>query len=238
MGFSFNIYEKGENWILSKSETAEKILDFLEANPFGKISKMDVNNDLEMLPYNRRVVLNEFANNEIAGINIETESPLLSWGAISHDRFGKGFYLEIADEDVAQVNLDQVKAYLKNGRKIFPDFSWAIATADNRDNDFFYRQLKLLPVPECLGHLLGWYHLVSPPGFQPYFKRQDLLNAPAYDIEELEDGTICLMTYPHPLEFGTEENTARLIELTNYLYHKWMEHAPLPESLTNPGFSQ
>ncbi len=49
---------------------------------------------------------------------------------------------------------------------------------------------------------------------------EDLLQAPAYRVRQLENGLIEMLVYSHPLEYDLPENRQRIIELTRYFAAK------------------
>ncbi len=74
---------------------------------------------------------------------------------------------------------EQAIHYLMDWSQVLPHFCWGGITADDRENIFFFEELKLEPLSECFGSFLGWFHLISPRGFEPYFRANDLLHLPA-----------------------------------------------------------
>ena len=227
----FSIYaEEIENPLRnSKNYPSEDVLNFLENNPFGKLTKMGLSNQSNLTEYNRQKVLFELENRADSGIRVEAEKPISTGGAISWDDFGNRLFLEINATNLEKVGgFEKITEYLKQSRKVFPKFSWAGASADDRENDFWIDVAKTEPLPDCFGSRLGWYHVISRRGYEPYFKRKDLLNTPALKTEELDDGTICILSYAHPLDFSKPEVTEKIIEISNYLTEKWYEFDPSP----------
>jgi len=228
MSFTISVTEHETSWILADTESAGKILELFERNPFGSFTGMDLDTSLKMKPYSREQILKELAKGEIAGINVGSENPVKSWGAIKQNQLFDGFFLEIEPKDISKVNLRYLKDYLRQWRKLFPKFSWADASADDRDNDFWLDVAKTEPLPDCFGSRLGWYHVIGQRGYESFFRREDLLNTPALNVEELNDGTICILNYADPLDYSKPETTKKIIEITNYLTEKWYEFDPLP----------
>jgi hypothetical protein len=126
-----------------------------------------------------------------------------------------------------RVELERIANYVQQWRKILPAFLWAQAGADDRENEFWMDVAKtspfVWPLSDCFGSRLGWYHLMSPRGYQEYFKREDLLATPAFRVEELDDGCIAIQSYEHPLAFADESVTRDIIAITTYLNQRRLD---------------
>ena len=97
-----------------------------------------------------------------------------------------------------------------------PHFTKGGATADRRPGQFLLNQ-GIDPLPPCFGSYLGWYTLIAPRGYAPYFEPEDLRAAPAHRVEELPDDTFAITAYPDPFDFESTEAHRRIVEVTRYL---------------------
>jgi hypothetical protein len=220
---TFWIYAKELNnsWDDLPDNPAETALQMLENNPFGRFDQMESETPYEYVPLNRETVLAvisaPFVSDYIT-IGLGADVPFPLGGTITRDSTDNGISLSLGGENVEKAaSLEEITKYLQGWRFALPAFHSAIATAEDRENAFWMDIAETEPLPDCFGSRLGWYHVISPRGYQDYFRREDLLRAPALRLEELPDGAIALMSYAHPLEFATPENTAQIIKITNYL---------------------
>jgi hypothetical protein len=99
---------------------------------------------------------------------------------------------------------------------VLPLFARGKATADSRPGEYFLNQ-GLVPLPECFGSYLGWHTLISRRGYAPYFELQDLLQVPAYHVEELANAAVSITAYPNPFDFESSDTHRRIVEITRYL---------------------
>jgi hypothetical protein len=214
--------ERNNAWGREAASIGEQVLELLEDNPLAEFYQAEFDFDDVWEPYDRDKVVSFLAENGEAAVSLRGSTPFLIMGSIaldySQNAVGLGFSYEyLTDERL----LSELPAYLSRWRGVLPAFAWGGINADDRENEYFFDKLAMLPVPDCFGNTLGWYQVVSPRGYGKYYKPEDLRHAPAYRVEKFGDGSFALMTYAHPLEFATEENTRRLVELTNYLYDRW-----------------
>ena len=216
------VLELNNPWGQEASSIGAQVLGLLEDNPLAQFAQMELGYDDLWEPYNLEKAVSFLAGDAEANIGLHGSSPFNITGSVAlndaQNTVGLGFSYEYL---TASQPLSQLTDYLKRWPGILPAFAWATITADDRENEYFFDKLAMLPVPDCFGTVLGWYHVVSPRGYEKYYKPEDLRRAPAYQVEEFADGSFALMTYAHPLEFGAEENTRRLVELTKYLYDCW-----------------
>jgi hypothetical protein len=93
------------------------------------------------------------------------------------------------------------------------------------DVSSFYRQdfHSELPYPSGAFGDLGWLHLAKPLAYEPFFTRDDLLNAPAHEVLEWDDGTIQIMTYKDFLPYNRPEALEAIRRLSLYLNEKRLD---------------
>jgi hypothetical protein len=77
-----------------------------------------------------------------------------------------------------------------------------------------------LPYPTTAFGDPTWLHLVTPTSYDPFFTRDDLLNAPANEILEWDNGTVQIMTYSQFLPFDRLEVETALTNFSHYLNEK------------------
>jgi hypothetical protein len=99
---------------------------------------------------------------------------------------------------------------------LLPNFTRVQIYTDYKLNEYYESQ-NLPWLPECFGNLVGWYYLISPLGYSPYFSPEEMLNIPAHQVRELENGWIEVISYPDPLAYDQPEARTGIITITNYL---------------------
>jgi hypothetical protein len=88
------------------------------------------------------------------------------------------------------------------------------ASADPDIRSFI--DLHKLPFLPSFNFILGWAHLVAPRAIAPYYLPEDLLRAPAYRVQRLDNGLIELLVYARPLDYRLPKSRERILELTCY----------------------
>ncbi len=209
--------EEKNPWGASPDRPAAAVVDLFEENPFGPFEEMFFEQTLAWEPYDRRKLLDYLANDPRAGIDVRASRPLYFEGSISRHPTANGITFRVNPGYVSPPErLAQALQHLGRWQTVFPNFTRAGATADRRPAEHFLNQ-GLRPLPACFGSYLGWYTLISPRGYAPYFDPQDLLAAPAHRVEDLPDGGIAVTAYPDPFDFEGPEATRRIAEITTYL---------------------
>jgi hypothetical protein len=67
---------------------------------------------------------------------------------------------------------------------------------------------------------LDWIHILGPSAYSPAYTKEELLNAPAYRVEEWENDVVFMMCYEKPFEYDLPENIERVRAITDYLRGK------------------
>ncbi len=197
----------------------QKAVGEMQANPFGAFVEMSVGTAPDAERYapeklsqavlssaEQFAVLRGFEPNLLtASIRLQPV-PLLQI-MIDADRFS-------LDE-----NSLQAQTFTNRLKKVLPNCGYGIIDAHANISEFYDRQ-QLDLLPECFNYYLSWKTLLTPLGYQAYFERADLLKAPAFKVEELEDQSICLTAYPQASNYEHKESQIRIVELTNYLNQK------------------
>lgn len=197
---------------------ASALLSLLESNPFAPIQEMESDEFPEWQPYDRAEAERALQQYRIAGISIRSMQPFLLRGDVSRSSFQNNVNLYVSD---ALVRTIEVEAMLRLTRQVaaaLPQFLESRSSADPHLRELIH-QYDLPNLP-AFNFMLGWAHLVSPRGIAPYYLPEDLLQAPAYRVQQLENGLIEMLVYPHPLAYELPENRQRIIELTRYFAAK------------------
>lgn len=210
-------------WETLEENPAEEVLRMVERNPFGPVSRTFIDEKYNFVPFDHDDVLSQLTkpigDEGSVGVRLgSAETPFPVECVINRTAFRNLASVGIDSENLEKIgDLEKIKKYLQDWRLVLPEFSDAAATAEDRDNDFWIDVAQTAPLPECFGSRLSWYNVMSPLGYRDYFEREDLLATPALEVEELDDGTITILSYDHPLDFSNAETTRRIIEITNYL---------------------
>lgn len=223
MTFDAFAIENNTLWETLEKNPADDVLRMVEKNPFVPLARTYIDEQYNSVPFDRQQVLSELTkpigDEGAVGVRLGSgDAPISLECTINHTESLNLVVLSVNPEDLEKIgDLEKVKKYLQDWRFVLPAFSSSGALADHRDNDFWVDVAQTAPLPECFGSRLSWYNVMSPRGYRNSFKREDLLATPALKVEELDDGTITILSYEHPLDFATDETTRRIIEITNYL---------------------
>jgi hypothetical protein len=82
-----------------------------------------------------------------------------------------------------------------------------------------------LPSPPNPFGAIDWLLFSSLEAYEPFFSREDLLNAPAHEVLEWDDGTIQIMTYKDFLPYDRPEALEAIRKLSLYLNEKRLDGA-------------
>jgi hypothetical protein len=159
--------------------------------------------------FNRKIASVSFGDskNEISYFQVWNDPKEGSGGIVSLD--------SLAYKSDAQM-LEMLEALLESGHRVVR------ASVDIGD---YYREefRKQIPVSNRALGPLGWLHLTSPEKYAPFFTRDDLLNAPAHEVLEWDDGTIQIMTYKDFLPYDRPEALKAIRGLSLYLNEKRLD---------------
>jgi hypothetical protein len=215
--------ENNTLWETLDRNPADDVLRMVERNPFAPIARTYIDERNNFVPFDRQQVLSQLIKpiGEEGAVGVRLGSggtPIPLECTINHTESLNLVVLRISPEDLQNSgDLEKIRKYLQDWRLVLPAFASSGALADHRDNDFWLDVAQTAPLPDCFGSRLSWYNVMSPLGYRDCFKREDLLATPAPKVEELEDGTIAILNYEHPLDFANEDTTRQIIAITNYL---------------------
>lgn len=212
-------------WELAAVNPAPAVLSLFEDNPFASFDEMFFEQTLEWEPYERRKLLSDLTHNPEANIDARGWKPLYLEGSLARHATANTISLRINPGYLSPPDrLERALEYLGRWRQVLPRFARGKATADLRPGEFFLNQ-GLEPLPECFGSYLGWYTLISPRGYAPYFEPEDLRGIPAHRVEELPDAAFAITAYPAPLDFESAEAHRRIVDITRYLNERRSDRA-------------
>jgi hypothetical protein len=204
-------------WEHAAVNPAPTVLRLFEDNPFASFDEMFFEQTLAWEPYEHNKLLADLTRNPDAGIDTRGWKPRYLEGSLSRHPTGNNVQLRINPAYVATPErLEKALEYLRSWQQALPRFNRAGATADRRPSEYFLDQ-GFYPLPACFGSYLGWYTLISQPGYAPYFDLKDLLNTPAHHVEELPGAAVAITAYPDPFDFESPDAHRRIVEVTRYL---------------------
>jgi hypothetical protein len=221
--FSIYAQEDESPWRAGGVEAA-RALETLEANPFAPFEEMLLDDEMDWEPFDRERALRALAEEESA-VAFRASRPFPLRASVFHHRLYNLLQLEVADEYVKETGaLDTAVEFAERLARVLPAFSYGGATADHTVHDFYVsRDMAFLP--DCFAYV-GWYHLLAPRGYEPYFDPEDLRHLPAHRVEERDGGTFAVTSYEDPFKFEDASARARVIEMTDYLNERrkdWKE---------------
>ena len=212
--FAIHARENESPWRAGGGEVA-RVLEALEDNPFAPLEEMQFDVGSTWLPYARgRAEL--FLGVEESSMSFRTARPFELSASVSRHPLYNLVKLDVADEYLKRDGaLASSVGFAWRLARALPAFSYGAASADLDVHDFYVAQ-DLAFLPECFDYV-GWYHILSPRGYAPYFEPEDLGRLPAHRVEELPDGTFAVTSYPDPFAFEDASVRSRIVEMTNYL---------------------
>jgi hypothetical protein len=213
----FYAEEEKNPWEMAAINAAPAVVNLFEENPFGAFDEMFFEQTLEWEPYDREKLLDYLSQDSEAGIDTRGLHPLYREGSLSRHPTANGITLRVNPAYVSSPeNLASGLGYLERWRHVLPRYTKGGATADRRPSEFFLNQ-GLEPLPPCFRPYLGWYTLLDPRGYAPYYEPEVLRLAPAARVEELPNDAFAITAYPNPFDFESPDAHRRIVELTRYL---------------------
>lgn len=197
---------------------AETLFALLESNPFAPIQEMDSDDWRAWRPYDRAAAVSAMQEYRIVGVDLRSAAPFLLSGGVHRRSFQNNVNLYVSDALMQETDLEAILQVMRQVASALPRFleasfgvTWNVRAFQDEHN---------LPNLPAFNLCLHWAQIVSPRGIAPYYLPEDLLQAPAYRVQQLENGLIEMLVYPHPLEYQLPENLQRYIELTRYFAAK------------------
>lgn len=204
-------------------ETARRLVALMADNPFSPFDKMAFDLAEEWDEADPAKAVEPLAGKPSFGVEFTTEEPHPLDGSISRQ------------PSQCTIRLVPDEAYLGNGSDLLLDLarqwvaalpapSWGRILADEAV-PAVYDQAGLPWLPDCFAAFTGWLHVLPRRGYEKWFTRRDLLEAPAHKVTEHDDGTIYLQVYEDPLAYGDAAYRERIVELTTYLNERRQDWA-------------
>lgn len=222
----FAIYAREDEnpWRAGGGEAA-LALETLEANPFAPFEEMLLDDEMDWAPFDRARALRALAAREESAVAFRASRPFPLRASIFRHNLYNLLQIEVADEYVKEPGaLAAAVELTEKLARILRAFSYGGASADLTVHDFYVsRDMAFLP--DCFGYV-GWYHLLAPRGYEPFFEPEDLRGLPAHRVEEREDGVFAVTSYEDPFGFEDAAVRSRIVEMTDYLNERrkdWKE---------------
>lgn len=203
---------------------AARALETLEANPFAPFEEMQLDVESAWEPYERTRALRALAE-EKASVAFRATRPFPLRASIFRHPLYNLLQIEVDDEYLkADGALDASVEFTEKLSLSLPHFAYGAASADLTVHDFYVsRDMAFLP--DCFSYV-GWFHLLAPRGYEPYFEPEDLRHLPAHRVEERDGGAFAITSYPDPFAYADAPARARVVEMTDYLNERrkdWKE---------------
>lgn len=222
----FAIYAREDEnpWRAGGGEAA-RALETLESNPFAPFEEMLLDDEMDWQPFDRERALRSLAAREESAVAFRASRPFYLRASVFHHPLYNLLQIEVADEYLKDSDaLASAVEFAEKLARTLPAFSYGGASADTTVHDFYVsRDMAFLP--DCFGYV-GWYHLLAPRGYEPYFEPEDLRHLPAHRVEERDDGTFAVTSYEDPFKYDDASARARVVEMTDYLNQRrkdWKE---------------
>jgi len=74
-----------------------------------------------------------------------------------------------------------------------------------------------IPQEKSIFSLMSWLNVLSPLGYDSYYEKEDLLNAPFYDVKEVAPDIVMIQAYKDPFDLENEESLNFLRNGVEYL---------------------
>lgn len=196
---------------------SDDLLTCLDQNPFAPLQEMEQNDSGDWEPYDHSRALQTLQRGVKTSIELRTLAPAYLRAWISRHTILNSIGMVAVEEHVRTQPPAVIAAYFLRIAQANPTGQSGQAGMDRNLMDF-YEAHHLSPLPLGYGESgLDWLHIFHPRGYERFFARETLLNAPAFAVAEDATGIISMQVYENPLDFATPETHERIITLNTYL---------------------
>jgi hypothetical protein len=223
---------RGKNVVLTKEEK-EEWFRLLNSEYFGKIDSIRLffkeSDDPNEFDFDKDTLRSFLDKNVTTGmLALESKENTSGPNSSLEITFGKQFFYEdyralcvTIDQDNFVENNGVLKLieFIRRSSKLFRLISLGTSNAA-LDLAVYNNTRGIKPIIATLGAYIRWIHIWGPSVYKEYYKKEDLLNAPAYKIEEWENEVIFMMSYKDPFSIDSPETEQQIIRLSNYLNDK------------------
>lgn len=194
-----------------------EVLTLLERNPYASFVEMDINQLDKWRPFDRARALETLGRGREPSLGLRTDTVPATYASLAAGQGVLAATLSPADTDVQGTPARQtLLAFIREMATALPLFY--IAYADANYNRGAFREAQNLPeIGDPFGSCLQWYYLLSPRCYSEHYTREALLGAPAWSVQEWDNGWIELISFEDPLSYATPKSQQRIIEMTRYL---------------------
>lgn len=207
-----SITELNHSW-QSGNSPLQAVLTLLEQNPFAPFEQMEL--DDEELPYSRQEALQVLIRGQNPSADFLAKKPFSLNSRINLSPNINTLRLEPDTRYLSQVNAQTVIEYIAQLAELLPNFGRCRLSVSSLAGSPTVSGLPALP--DCFAFAVGWYHLISPRSYQPYYSEEDLLKTPSYKVQKLGNGWLEFYIYPELMDFDKPENLQCISETTAYL---------------------
>lgn len=225
--YKIGFFAKERNNPLDR-ERLGRIVDLILRSPFGDYEVMCLDIDeYEFVPFDDRMLLAELERRRYfsiilgSGITEEELEGTLHVTLTSTEK-SNNFVLLVDHEDfLSSGDVDRFYDFVREIAKLFTKISEGVTRAIAYDDEEYYDKHGLEHLDSCFSSYVAWVHIL---GADQYtldgYSKEDLLNAPAYKVEEWENDTIFMMSYKDPFSWDEEQTIEQIKRLNSYLLEK------------------
>lgn len=208
--------DRGENFeLVYLQETILQIFDKLYKNPFmNDWDEMEVGyNTLKKEPFNQDKAIK-------ALVSSKKELCVIGFGNGCEFNFTrrKSYYIVrlVLTKEVLENKIITYRDYMVDFATSLPNFKRLIGGPDHNEYYELRKQLNL-PQEKSLFNHMSWLNVVSPLSYDSYYEKEDLLNAPFYEVKEIVPDSVMIQAYKDPFDIENEESLNFLRSGVEYL---------------------
>lgn len=225
--YKIGFFAKERNNPLDR-ERLRNITALLLQRPFGDYEVMCLDiEEYEFVPFDEKVLLAKLESGRHfsivlrSGITEEEIEGKLSVTWTSAEK-ANNFVLMVDHEDfLSSGEVDRFYGFVLAISKLFPKISEGVTRATAFDDEEYYSKHGLEHLDGCFSGYVAWIHILGADDYTLHgYSKEDLLNAPAYKVEEWEEDTIFMMSYKDPFSWDEATTAERINKLNNYLLDK------------------
>lgn len=224
-GIHFVIDERVKSF---DTEKTRQLIDIIKQQHFGPYEEMCI--DLEannMLLFDEAIIVKLMTKNKYWYVQVasDVDNKHLMGKINLTFRSGKeGNRVRITlnhEATAKKETLDQLVALIKQISQLLTNVRWGFANSIGFKHYTFYEKYKLENLFGCFGHHIRWIHILGKMEYERFsISKEDLLQAPAFEVEELNNDTIFIMSYENPFSWEDEDTVAKIKTLNDYLLSK------------------
>lgn len=211
----------------------DKIIELIFSFPFEDYDEMCLDSEeYYFIPFNKSALLDKIKGKSEFSIRLKSGANEMDFEgklkiSLNAAKSKNSFGILIDNDDYFARGSQQFLRFVKDLAKLFTKIKRGITHEAEFNHDKYYKKYKLQHIGPCFARYVHWVHIL---GKEEYalngFKKDVLLQSPAFLIEEWDNDVIYFQSYEKPFSWDTPETVSQIKLVNQYLlenvnYEDW-----------------